>query len=349
MAKRKRTKYTLRSDGRIVFSKVYNGKRKYFYGDSDEEVEAKIDAYERSNECLGIVLAKNVSEKWWEEVYENISPNTVGGYRTAHKRFDAEFGEMDITEITLQDCIRYIQSFALKGYAQKTINNMKTVMLQIFNYGLLHGYLDKNPAMGMPEIKGKKSSKRQPATDSDIAIIDSIKDKMPFGTMFYFLMYTGLRRNEAVALQQKDIDYDRKLIHVRQNVAYGEYNKPQLKEPKTESGMRTVPLLDNVAEILPRYDNPETYIFFPAGLPTRKILESSLRKFYDENNIESTAHQFRHYFATLLHDADIDAKDAQHILGHSQISTTMDIYTHLDSSRKTAVGIKLNDFVNPKK
>lgn len=348
MPRKRKTKYCMRPDGRIQTSKVINGKRKYFYGDSDAEVDAKIAAYENSNEAKGIILAKDVSDQWWEETLEKISPNTVGGYRTGKKRFDEEFGETDITEIGLQDCIRYIQHYALQGYAQKTINNMKTVMLQIFNYALLHAYIEKNPAYGMPEIKGKKGQMRRPATDKDIDIVESIKDQMPYGTMFYVLLYTGLRRNEAVGLQQKDIDLENKLIYVRKNIAYGEYTKPTIKEPKTEKGIRTVPLLDNVAEVLPHYEDSETYIFFPAGLPTRKVLENGVKKFYEQNDIDSTAHQFRHSFASMLHDAEIDAKDAQAILGHAQISTTMDIYTHLDNRRKTKVGNKLNAYVNHK-
>ena len=57
-----------------------------------------------------------------------------------------------------------------------------------------------------------------------------------------------------------------------------------------------------------------------------ELLENGVKKFYEQNNIDSTAHQFRHSFASMLHDAEIDAKDAQAILGHAQISTTMDIY-----------------------
>lgn len=348
MAKKKKSKYTIREDGRVQTVRTINGKKKYFYADDDRELEDKIDAYMKSLEGELIVKASFVADKWWEETFEEISPNTVGGYRTAYKRFKAEFGEMDIAAITMQDCIKYIQAFAIKGYAQKTINNHKTVMLQIFSYAQIHNYIQQSPAYGMPDIKGKKKVMRQPAAQSDIDTVEKIKMVMPYGTMFYFLLYSGLRRNEAVGLQAKDIDYTNKLIYVRRNIAYGEHNKPIIKEPKTVNGIRTVPLLDNVAEILPQYDDPETYIFFPLGLPTRKLLEKGLSNFYKENNISSTAHQFRHSFASILHDADIDAKDAQHILGHAQISTTMDIYTHLDVKRKAVVGNKLNNYVNPK-
>ena len=57
-----------------------------------------------------------------------------------------------------------------------------------------------------------------------------------------------------------------------------------------------------------------------------------------------TAHQLRHGYATILHDAGIDVKDAQYLLGHSSVSMTQDIYTHIRQSRIVEAGKKLNDY-----
>ena len=86
---RKRTKYTLRKDGRIVLSDTINGERKYFYGKTDKEVEQKRDDYIRecekhANEAADKGRAfEAVADDWWERCEPRLSPNTVCGYITA--------------------------------------------------------------------------------------------------------------------------------------------------------------------------------------------------------------------------------------------------------------------------
>ena len=83
---RKRTKYTLRKDGRIVLSDTINGERKYFYGKTDKEVEQKRDDYIRecekhANEAAGKGRTfEAVAADWWEQCEPRLSPNTVCGY-----------------------------------------------------------------------------------------------------------------------------------------------------------------------------------------------------------------------------------------------------------------------------
>ena len=87
--------------------------------------------------------------------------------------------------------------------------------------------------------------------------------------------------------------------------------------------MRYLDLPDNVIEILPHYDDPETFIFFPDGLPTKTELESGLKKYQQSHGIQSTAHQ----------------------LGHSTVAMTQDIYTDLEDKRKQQVHNKVNRYV----
>jgi integrase len=163
--------------------------------------------------------------------------------------------------------------------------------------------------------------------------------------MTYFMLFTGCRRGEAAALQQKHINREKKMATICQSIAYSNTRKPVIKPPKTEAGIREVDLYDNVLEILPEYDDPETYVFFPDGLPTKTALESGLKKYQTENGLTSTAHQLRHAYATMGHAAHIDPKDMQHRLGHSSIAMTMDIYTDLDNKYNSEVRNKFNDYI----
>ena len=104
-------------------------------------------------------------------------------------------------------------------------------------------------------------------------------------------------------------------------------------------------LFDNVLEILPHYDDPETYIFFPDGLPRKSPYETALKQYRRATGVKATAHQMRHTFAGIMHSAEIDAKDTQTVMGHSSILVTQDIYTELEKQHTTKVLSKANKYV----
>lgn len=280
---RKRTKYTLRKDGRIVLSDTINGERKYFYGKTDKEVEQKRDDYIRecekhANEAAGKGRTfEAVADDWWEQCEPRLSPNTICGYRTAKNRAVDAFGDQYVTDITGHQIVVFLQRFAARGYSQKVINNTKSVMRQILNYAFLCGDIDANPCIGIPTPKGNPRVPRKPTPPDDLQKIEESKTESLFARMSYFMAYTGARRGEAAALKQKDIDLTTRTACVARAVAYSDTRKPVLKSPKTEAGVRYLDLPDNVIEILPHYDDPETFIFFPDGLPTKTELESGLK------------------------------------------------------------------------
>ena len=65
----------------------------------------------------------------------------------------------------------------------------------------------------------------------------------------------------------------------------------------------------------------------------------------DETGIDLTAHQLRHGYATLLHEADVDVKDAQELLGHSDVSVTQNIYTEVSNRRRKKVAKQINSYL----
>lgn len=322
---------------------MIDGKRVYFYGKSDAEVDAKYEGYIAKNDK--IYPLKAIAEAWWAKKEPALSPNTRCGYRTQKDRIVKEFGEREISDISGQEIHSFLQRFAAQGYSQKVINNYRSVLSMIFDEAFIAGAIDRNPCHGLPVVKGEARQPRQAASKADIKKIEASKTESNFARMSYFMLYTGVRRGEAAALQQKHIDRKRKVAHIVQAVAYAETRKPELKEPKSASGIRTVELLDNVLEILPTSSDPEAFVFFPDGLPTKTELESGLKAYQTAHGIKATAHQLRHSYASMLHSAGIDVKDAQALLGHSTVAMTQDIYTHIEKEHAKRVRKQLNDFV----
>ena len=163
----------------------------------------------------------------------------------------------------------------------------------------------------------------------------------------YFLLNTGLRKGEALALKYSDLDFDKKTIHVNKTVEWVG-NVPNIKNhPKTDAGIRDVPLLDCLIDVIEHKNSDELLFPNASGELLRNGNFTRLwNKYRQETGLSITPHQLRHAYATILYDANIDIKTAQYILGHANIQTTMDIYTHLSQSRQDTAAEMLNKFVN---
>lgn len=342
--RRNKTKYTKRADGRVVMTQIINGKRRYFYGKNDREVEAKYEEALKEEEARRHRSFETIADLWWEEKEAQLSPNSISSYRVSKANAIEAFGDEPIDSITPGMILSYLQRFSAQGYSQKAIGNKKSVLKSIFDYAFIAGDIDRNPCVDLPIVKGKPKEAREPASSEDIKLIEKHKFDDLASRMYYFMLYTGLRRGEAAALQYKHIDREKKTVRVEQSCAW-DYSRPILKKPKTAAGIRTVSLTDNALAVIPTGHKPEEYIFFPDGLPRRRAIDKFIDGYRERTGVTSTPHQLRHSYASMLHSAGIDVKDAQVMLGHSSIIMTQDVYTHLEEGHETVVRNKLNKYV----
>jgi len=337
-----------RSDGRYVQTATINGKRHFFYSSEPTEKKALKDIQRQMIEfeeraSLGKRHFKDVAQEWEEEKYNKIEYSTSYRYKVYVKRLVGEWGSKPVSEITTADINTFFETMSLT-YSSKTIKDQYSVMKMIFKFALLNKYIEKNPCEYYAPPKGKKSQQRDAITEDQMKIvIDSIG--CTFGLLVYFLMYTGLRKGEALALKYSDIDFENKVIHINSSV-YFIGNNPHIKPPKTAAGQRDVILLDCLAEKLPHKTTDE-YIFNHNGeLMHCTYFTRHWHKYQEETGLKITAHQLRHTFATILFEADISVKDAQSLLGHSDSSVTQNIYTHIRQKHMKDTAKKLNDFVS---
>lgn len=299
--------------------------RKSFYGKSEREINRKMAEFTKVQE-RGRTF-REVATDWWEEAEPQLAVQSVHGYKCGLDRAIEEFGERPIKDIQARDIGRYLMKLAEKGLAKKTVSNHKIVCSSIFKYAIMQGDVPANPCSDAPLPRGLKKTPRPAASSSDEAKIKAAPDKWIFP---YIALYTGMRRGEILALQWKDIDFTNNVIHVTKAV-YNDGERPGIKEPKTEAGKRNIPLLLPLKEVLlkKRSVNENDYIVSPDGksLITKKQFTTLYGRYQKEIGITCTAHQLRHSFATIAFECGVPVKSVQEILGHSQISTTMDLYT----------------------
>ena len=342
-------KLSLRKDGRylITVKDIPTGKRLYFYGKTQNEALEKLLNYKAKKEKLDAKGCEFVelSCLWWEETEETLGVQSRRGYRWAKERAEETFGDRFVKEITARDVTRYLQNFALNGYSQKTIQKIRLVLNLIFKFGLESGMVDTNPVSSAKMPKGLEHKKVESATVEEENIIKETKNCWLFPL---FALSTGMRKGEILALQWKDINFENKTIKVYKSVGHNG-NEPFLKTTKTKAGTRLVPLLRPLEERLIELErNAEDYIFSDDGkkLLTNRRYITLYDNYKKQTGIKCTAHQLRHSFATKVYEMGLDFKDIQSILGHKQISTTMDIYTDFRDKRVESIADKLNDILS---
>ena len=336
-----------RKDGRWVKSVTISGRRVYFYSSAKTERQAEKDfttqllAYEdKEREAYSF---KKIADNWDTEYRNKISDiNYRKNTRAAYNRILNYFNDVsDINEITSVEVNIFINSLISKGYYKKTIAAHKCILNMIFQYAILNGYTKYNPVSNIRLPNNLPKSQRELPSTADIKIVDS--HYTGFDLLPYFLLYTGLRMSEALAITSDDIDFKNKTITVNKHLLH-DGTKPVIEpKTKTQNSQRTVLLLDRLAEKLPR---KKGLIFCnDDGSPFAKHqLASKWDRYKDTYNINVTAHQLRHAYATMLFEAGVDLKDAQELMGHSDINLTRQIYTHIRNERKEETAKKLNGF-----
>ena len=353
-----------RSDGRWQDQITLPGmsKPKYFYGKTQKEVKQKMAAWKQEQtRGKSFEAAADAWDVWHAD---QVSYNGAEAYRAALKRTKEHFSGRMVQDIGPDEIDAYIRYLAGRGYARRTVQLYLDMLNMIYDYAIVNRWTESNPCNAVKLPSGLPKGRRDIPTDEELEKVRAGLE-YDFGLFPFMLLYTGLRRGELLALRWEDIDREKKLIRVERAV-YFAGNTPQIKEPKTEAGKRSVVLLDALRDVLPE---PGTGYIFGGEKPLTKIQvrkrwlnwcraaglatgtttqkDGKNGRTYESTTWEAdiTPHQLRHAFATILFDAGIDVKDAQEILGHSSIQVTRDIYTHIRQQRRENTAERLNAFL----
>jgi integrase len=259
---------------------------------------------------------------------------------------------------------------------QVGIKKQRVVYKLIFQYAIMHEVYGKtirtNPAIYVKLPDGlPKAQKREAPEDEIVKEIRAKATTAYFGMFAFFLICTGFRKGEALAVRWNDIDFDKGTISCGQSISYRS-STAKTAPPKTKSGYREVPLLPALAEVLvrPPESGDEDYVFFGDD-PSKPMPKSTYDRRWrhycidmgfvtDEPETRTstqgkvyvvhdykpslTAHSLRHGYATMLFEAEVDVFTAKSLMGHSDIETTMGIYTHLRSKKKMSSIDKLKEY-----
>ena len=330
-----------RADGRWVKTKNFNGKRITFYSKAKTERAAIRDIENQMMKYAEKITRTKkfaeIAEAWKEEHIENVSYKTWQGYNAHYNRALYEFGDYLISEIDVPDVQNYINRLGKQQYSQKTVKSALSVISLIFDQAIIEKQIAINPCKFVKIPQGLSKKERELPSNEEIEkVLNGVN--CHFGEFAYLILHTGLRRGEALALHSDNIDFEKKIIKVCQSV-YFKSNQAEIKPPKTQSGYRSVYLLDCLIPIL---KDKEGYIFGKTKPMSEQAFKRAWERYCRESGVTITPHQLRHGYATILYDNEIGPKTAQKLLGHSDYKTTFEIYTHISESKNKEDFEKLN-------
>ena len=367
-----------RSDGTYMYRySDSTGKRLYLYSPTLEELRLKEEEVQRDRldgvKTESRTMTLNDIFERWSEVKRGLKDNTFQNYTYMYKMFvEGDLGKMRLSQIRHSDVWRFYNSlYESKNLKVSTIDNIQTILHQIFEMAVQDQYLRFNPSdNALKELKliykNKPDTHGALTMDEQRLFFDYLKNHRRYQhwyPIFFVMANTGMRVGEITGLRWCDVNFEKNYISIDHTFVY--YNHPKsgcyynIHTPKTESGVRTIPMVESVRNAFEkeRYyhetlniscraeiDGYTDFIFINrfGNVQNQATLNKAIKRIVRDCNAEMidqangepeillprfSCHSLRHTFATRLCEAKVNMKVIQDILGHADISTTMNIYT----------------------
>ena len=363
------------------------GRRKFIYANDLAELREKeaklmkdqldgLDLYVAGKASVNDTFDRYMSTKY------NLRESTKSSYLYTYDHYVRDtFGKKRIADIKYSDVLQFY--YYLLNEVKISLGTLDTVHCLLhptFQLAVRDEIIRNNPTDGvMKEISresGKNRGIRHALTvEQQRAFMEYIANHPIYyhwWPMFTVLLGTGCRIGEALGLRWQDLDYDKRTISINHSLSY--YQKPEsnksvlrISQPKTEAGIRTIPMLDIVKDAFEmlyeeqlengfnesEIDGMSGFIFCNrfGTVPNPQTVNHTIKRIANSYNADEvvrakkerrdpiilpnfSCHHLRHTFCTRLCENKTNLKVIQYIMGHRNIETTMDIYAEATEEKK---------------
>ena len=352
----------------------YEGKRYEATGktqkEADQKAAVKLDKLKRGE----ISISGNMTVKrWageWLETYKRpiLAQKQYNDYiSTINNTLIPSIGSLRLTSVKDVHLQRIINSKS--GYSLDRLNKLKTRINSMFRQAYISKLIPNNPAEFLTIPKAENGTHRS-ITDFEREHFLLAASNHYAGLMFKIMLYCGLRTGEVAALDWKDIDFEKQRIHVSKAMESG---TDTIKAPKTPAGIRDIPIPNElIDELLLLKGNPFDPIFTHpnsnnryssmarsrAWASLKESIDISMGAKYDMiegangrkrkmKTLSVVADDFvpyclRHTYCTDLQNKGVPINIAKYLMGHSNISVTASIYTHISDTAIDNAALLIN-------
>ena len=310
-----------------------------------------------SREACELTLRSFVDAYWKPYLSrKQVKPSTMIGYQSVlDTHILPMLGDIGLPDIAPLNVEEFLQGVAKQGYSPKTMRNIVVLLHGILHLAENNDLIGRSPVRDRHKPVCRKVEKPVWTGEQVRKILGDVP--IPFRCLFMCVALTGLRLGELLALQWKHVDLRSKSLKVEQSLWRG-----QIISPKTPASVRQIPLGDFLVQALTfHYQNsasngPEDFVyckqdgaFFHPDVLRKDVLYQVLDRLNIPRPKRSAGfHAFRHSAATMINAETGNLKLTQKFLGHSNVSTTADIYTHTSEpmEREAAAALEKAIFGN---
>ena len=348
--------YKRRADGRYC---IYRDGIP-FYSSVDgplSEAMDKVKKYELDkanglkHEAMGITVTEYAA-KWLPIHRHSSNAKSYSTYAMMLERFSQRCGNSKrLRDITKSDIKDFYNS--LEGYSFSYIQKYTQTISAMFRDAVEDGIILHSPCHDVAAPEGTKGTHR-PLEPWERELVHQMAEEHRFGTAAMLMLYGGLRRGEAIAFNiDRDVDFEAGRIYVREAISFSGGIRGAIKSPKTDAGIRSVPLFEPLRSVLEGKHG--LAISSASGEPMTlsaldRVWESYVYNIEEKMNgfqrrwangrewkhFTVRTHDFRHSFCTMICDAGVDIKTAMKWMGHSDAKMVQKIYDHVTKERELA-------------
>ena len=322
-----------------------NGKRKYVRAKTKEELEQKLAELKREM-AYGIDVSNDSTFREYAEYWLRVSKkNNISA--NSYQRLERMI-ENHIYPYIGATKIRDVRAPAVRGVmvrcselAHGTQKVILWLMRSIFDAAVDDNVILRSPVPTRLTAGGTESDEEKALTPEQESQLLQAAEGLPVYPFVLAMMDTGMRRGECTGLMWSDVDFDAGLIRVRRHVVTTYKGRPEIVDgAKTKAGVRNIPLTDRLrAYLLETKKRSQSVYVFPnskGGVYSSSALTCLWNTLDRRVGFHTHPHQLRHTYATKLFEAGLDIKQVQHVMGHSDPETTLNVYTHYREASREA-------------
>ena len=286
---------------------------------------------------------------------------TLRGYRVTAGRCYPLIGGILAKSLTTYRLEKFVAEMGEKRLSAKTIKNTIGLLSSAYDHAIFIGQLKENPCKRVTLPKGQPKDIRIFYLDEIPKFLEAIADcPLDERVAYELALFLGLRRSEILGLRESDVDIVKGLVYVH-NTRHRVDGVDIEQDTKTKRSTRVLALPDililDIARLIEMhrqfpYEKTDYLIQNGCGSPLgSQALSSRLSRLEKEKGLPNvTLHGLRHTYASLLHSQGVDMANISAELGHSNLATTMNIYTHIFQSATNAsrgIANTINTFMLP--
>ena len=288
--------------------------------------------------------------RFWLENYKanTLKSKTYDNYEYAlNCHIKDSIGNFKLNKIRTDSIQQLYNQMHKRGLSTSTIRITHVTLSQAFEQAIKNELIYINPCKATVRPKSEKKKVTAMTVEQQQAFINGCSNST-YHNLFIFLLHTGLRMGEALALIWEDIDFEGKTILVNKTASViinrddgaSTRHKTIIDTAKTSHSVRTVPLNKSAYKVLLTQKERSGLLVFSSQAGTilmARNINRSIGDLLKANNLPDSisVHTLRHTFATRLLEKGVNPKTVSVLLGHASVQITLDVYSHVMPQVKT--------------